>query len=80
MPCNSLAARTQGAISLGPSSSVQCGHKFFTLDTGKVVTRYSWTVIPMPSAVINRVNELGKEEPMQLTFEDRKKRLYNWRQ
>ncbi len=71
MPCNSLAARTQGAISLGPSNNVQGGQKFYTLDTGKDVTRYSWTLIPMPTAVIERVNELSKEQPSQVTFEDR---------
>ena len=70
-PRNSLAARTQGAISLGPSGNVQGGHKFFALDTGKVIMRYSWTVIPMPTTVIERVNELSKEEPVQLTFEDK---------
>jgi len=73
-PRNSLAARTQGAISLGPSNNVQGGQKFYTLDTGKVVTRYSWTVIPMPTAVIDRVNELSKDQPTQLTFEDRQGR------
>jgi hypothetical protein len=36
-PRNNLAARTQGAISLGPSGNAQGGHKFFTLTTGKVV-------------------------------------------
>jgi hypothetical protein len=71
MPRNSLAARTQGAISLGPSNNVQGGQKFYTLDTGKVVTWYSWTVIPMPTAVIKHVNELSKEQPSQLNFEDR---------
>ena len=74
-PRNSLAARTQGAISLGPSSNAQGGHKFYTLDTGKVVTRYSWTMIPMPTAVIERVNELGKGQPSQLTFQDRHGRI-----
>jgi hypothetical protein len=36
-PRNSLAARTQGAISLGPSGNSQGGQKFYTLTTGKVV-------------------------------------------
>jgi hypothetical protein len=38
-PRNSLAPRTQGALVLGPSSNVQGGHKFFTLNTGIVVVR-----------------------------------------
>ncbi len=36
-PCNSLAPRTQGALSLGPSGNVQGGDKFYTLYTGMVV-------------------------------------------
>jgi hypothetical protein len=35
-PQNNLAARMQGAISLGPSGNAQGGHKFYTLTTGKV--------------------------------------------
>jgi hypothetical protein len=36
-PRNNLAARTQGAILLGPSGNAQGGHKFYTLTNGKVV-------------------------------------------
>jgi hypothetical protein len=36
-PRNSMAARTQGAILLGPSNNAQVGHKFYTLNIGKVV-------------------------------------------
>ena len=36
-PRNNLAARTQGAITLGTSGNAQGGHKFYTLTTGKVV-------------------------------------------
>ena len=70
-PRNSLAARTQGAISLGPSTNKQGGHHFYTLTTGKVVTCRSWHVIPMPSTVIARVNELAIDQPQILTFYDR---------
>jgi hypothetical protein len=35
-PCNGMVARTQGAISLGPSRNAQGGHKFFILTSGKV--------------------------------------------
>jgi hypothetical protein len=31
LPRNNMAARIQGAISLGPSGNVQGGHKFFPL-------------------------------------------------
>ena len=38
-PRNSMAARTQGAISMGPSKNRQGGQFFFTLNTARVVVR-----------------------------------------
>jgi hypothetical protein len=52
-PLNSLAPRTQGALALEPSGNVQGGHKFYTLNTGMVVVRWDWKVLPMPSLVID---------------------------
>jgi hypothetical protein len=69
-PCNGQAARTRGAISLGPSGNLQGGHKFMALKTGKKITRRNWDVIPMPDLVIARVNALGSDQPKQLTFTD----------
>jgi hypothetical protein len=54
-PRNSTAARTQGAILLGPSGNAQGGHKFYTLNTGKVVVCRAWTELPTPASVISRV-------------------------
>ncbi len=34
-PCNSLAARMRGAISMGPSGNSSGGQRFLPLDTGK---------------------------------------------
>jgi hypothetical protein len=70
-PRNSMVARTQGAISLGPSKNRQGGQLFFTLTTAKVVVRHSWNIIPMPTAVIARVNALAADQPSLLTFYDR---------
>ncbi len=50
-PCNGMVARTQGGISLAPSGNAQGGHKFFTLTTGKVVTRQIWTELLTSVAV-----------------------------
>jgi len=72
-PRNSLTARTQGAISLGPSKNAQGGQHFYTLNSAKVVVRRSWDVIPMPEAVISRVNTLAADQPHLLTFYDRHK-------
>ena len=70
-PRNSMAARTQDAISMGPSKNKQGGQIFFTLTTGRVVVRRSWNMVPMPTAVITRINDLAGDQPRLLTFYDR---------
>jgi hypothetical protein len=69
-PRNGQAARTRGAISLGPSCNLQGGYKFMALNTGKKSTRRNWDVILMPDLVIARVNALGSDQPELLTFTD----------
>ncbi len=70
-PCNSLVARTCGAISMGPSGNLSEGQRFLTLDTGKLVVRNRWKELPMTSDVIDRVNMLGRNERWMLVFTDR---------
>jgi hypothetical protein len=70
-PRNSLLARTSGAISVGPSSNRQGGHLFLSLNTNRIITRRSWTVLPMPQAVIDKVNSLAADQPSLITFTDR---------
>jgi hypothetical protein len=62
-PWNSLAVKTQGAISLGMSENVQGGHKFLSLATGKIVTRRAWTKLPTPQSVIDRIHAMAKGQP-----------------
>jgi hypothetical protein len=69
-PRNSLAPRTRGAISLGSSGNLSGGQVFLALDTGHTIIQHQWVVLPMPPAVIARVNLLGKAEPSILTFTD----------
>jgi hypothetical protein len=45
------------------------------LNTGKKIVRRSWDVIWMPDAVITRVNALVSEQPRQMTFTDRRRRI-----
>ena len=71
-PRNSQSPRTKAAICMGPSGNKQGGFKFMSLHSGKKVTRQSWDRLPMPDTVIARVNLLGKGQPEQLTFLDRK--------
>jgi hypothetical protein len=51
------------------------GFKLMALNSGKKIVRRSWDVIPLPDVVINRVNELGKDQPHFMTFMDRHGRL-----
>ena len=70
-PRNSLAARTCGAISMGPSGNLSGGQRFLALDTGKMIVRNCWKELPMPLAVINHVNLLGHAKCSLLVFTDR---------
>jgi hypothetical protein len=74
-PRNSQLPRTQGAICLGPSGNIQGGFRFLNLTSGQKITRRSWDIIPIPQTVIDRVNLLGKDQPEQFIFTDRKGRL-----
>ncbi len=69
-PRNSLAARMCGAISMGPSGNLSGGQRFLALDTGKMIVGNRWRELPMPLAVINRVNLLGHAERSLLVFTD----------
>jgi hypothetical protein len=70
-PRNSLAERTRGAISIGNSGNLTGGQAFMALDTGAKITRFQWTELPMPKTVIDRVNQIGKDEPSIFTFTNR---------
>jgi hypothetical protein len=72
MQCNSMLARTRGAIALGPSGNVQGGHKFYALDTKSVVVRRQWVRLPMTEAVIACIERLALGQPSQPVFTDRK--------
>ena len=74
-PRNSQLPRTQGAICMGPTSSIQPGFRFLNLKSGKTIVRRSWDRLPMPDTVIARVNRLGAGQPKQLVFKDRHGRL-----
>ena len=57
---NTMAARTTPAIVLSPSPS-QNGWYFMSLESGKRVMRYKWTVVPAPTSVITNVHTLADE-------------------
>ena len=71
MPRNSMLARTEGALALGPSGNAQGGHKFWTLNTGSIVVRRQWVRLPMTEAVITRIDSKARGQPAQPVFTDR---------
>ena len=73
-PRNSMLARTEGAIALGPSGNAQGGIKFYTLNTGKVVVRRQFKKLPMTDAVIARIGLLAVGQPSHPVVTDRKGR------
>jgi hypothetical protein len=67
-PCNSLAARTCVPIYMG--SYLSGGQRFLALDTGTLIVRNLWNELPMPLALIDRVNMLGRVKRSLLVFTD----------
>ena len=61
-PTNSQLSRTVSALALEPAGNLQGRYKFLSLKTGQVINRYSWSEIPAPQSIINRVQKLAKEE------------------
>ena len=70
---NSMNTRTIGALAMRPSGNAQGGHRFFCLSTNRIITRKSWTVLPMPDEVIARVHYLAMKSklPKGINFTDR---------
>lgn len=70
---NSMASRTTGALALRPTGNAQGGYYFLSLTTGRVITRKSWTSLPMPQDVIDRVHVLARRQHAErgVAFADR---------
>jgi hypothetical protein len=62
--------RTTGAIALEANDNLQGGYKFLSLTTGRVIDRRNFTILPITTDVINRVNELAANEG-EFVFGDR---------
>ena len=69
-PRNIKAARTQGAICLGPCGNLQGAFYFMSLTSGKKITRYSWDAIHKTDTMICRVKQLGRGQPKRFKFID----------
>ena len=61
-PHNSAKEQTLGAIGLGPIDNAQGRWKFMSPETGYLIKRYSWDVIPMTQEAMNKALEHRKKE------------------
>ena len=64
---NSSDTRGTPAITLNPTFNSTGSYNFFSLVTGATLVRGSWTALPMPNWVIDRVNDMGAAEGRRLT-------------
>ena len=63
---NTMKSRTRGALALYPVGNSQGSVKFFDLATQKIITRTSWTEIPLSNEVIEYINSLSQAEGQRL--------------
>jgi len=59
---NTMQSRTTGAISLGATGNAQGTHRFFSLKTGEVIVRRTWTELPIPSEAVDKLQEFVEDE------------------
>ena len=59
---NTMTSRTEGGIALMSTGNLQGSVLFFSLKSKRIVTRDSWTALPMPSEVIEYLNNLAKDD------------------
>ena len=59
---NTMDSRTVGAICLGSSNDTTGSYMFLSLLTWRIITRGTWTTLPIPTAVIDVINQKAIEE------------------
>ena len=79
-PSNFMTPRTHPCIACGPTGNLQGSVKFYCLTTGRILKRRTWTALPMPDKVIDKVNRIGKSERQgrEFCFLNRSKEPYSW--
>jgi hypothetical protein len=68
LPSNMMVPQTHKGIALGPTGNLEGTVKFYCLNTGQVLKRHSFTPLPMPDSVIQRVNTIGLKEKQGHSF------------
>ena len=59
---NSMSGRTEDCISVLPTGNRSGSVKMLSIETGRIVTRDQFRVLPMPPSVVTRLNELANKE------------------
>ena len=67
-PSNTTVSCTHKGIALGPTGNIQGSVKFYCLNIGRVLKRRAFTEIPMLTAVIAKVNKIGKKDKQGKEF------------
>lgn len=67
---NTMKERTIDAIALGPAGNAQGSYLFLNIRTWNVVRRRSWTALPMPSTVIDILNNRAQLDDPNLRVEN----------
>ena len=65
-----MESQTLEALALRPTGNIQGGHYFLNLHTGRVITHFTWTMLPLPSFIRNLVRRLAGRSPIALEVLD----------
>ena len=79
-PSNTTVIRNHEGISLGPTGNLQGRVKFYCLNIGRVLNQRAFTEIPMPTAVIAKVNNISKKDNQgkEFRFLNQNKEPFDW--
>jgi hypothetical protein len=75
-----MKTRALPTICLGPTKNIQGTYHFLSLFSGLVIKRWSFTELPAPQSIINRVHSLAATSGVStnLIFADRKRVPFPW--
>jgi hypothetical protein len=76
--CNDMTEHTVSAVAIYPTGNFQASWYFLSLATGKRITGYQWTVLPITADVITRVHDLANDQNQE-RIEDGGNLSFKWR-
>ena len=76
---NSQEERSRDAIALHSTGNRQGSYYFLAIDTWEKIKRNQWTELPLPSNIINVVNQRGKDEGRAPIKRVSQTFLFEWR-